>query len=99
MEGFKLLKPLGDRVIIEVAQEEEVTAGGLVLTSAAKEKPQVGKVLAIGDGRTLDNGEKLPMSVKVGDQVIFEKYSGSEITHEGEEYLIVHEKDIVAIVE
>lgn len=99
MEGFKLLKPLGDRVIIDVAKEEEVTAGGLVLTSASQEKPQTGKVVATGDGRVLDNGQNIPMSVKVGDTVLFEKYAGSDVKHDGNDYLIVHEKDIIAIVE
>ena len=94
-----MLKPLGDRVIIEVAAQEEVTSGGLVLTSASKEKPQVGTVLAVGTGRVLDNGEVLPLSVQVGNQVVFEKYAGSEVNHAGQDYLIVHEKDLIAIVE
>lgn len=99
MEGFTLLKPLGDRVILEVAEQEEVTAGGLVLTSASKERPQIGAVIAVGEGRTLENGDKLPLSVKKEDRVLFEKYAGSEVTHEGKDYLILHEKDIIAIVE
>lgn len=94
-----MLKPLNDRVIIEVGQEEEVTAGGLVLTSAAKEKPQTGEVIAVGDGHVLENGTRMTLSVKVGDTVMFEKYAGSEVKYEGKDYLIVHEKDIVAIVE
>ena len=94
-----MLKPLGNRVVIEVGQEEEVTAGGLVLTSSAKEKPQTGTVIAIGAGRIADNGTIIPMTVKVGDQVMFEKYAGSEVKYEGQEYLIVTEADIVAIVE
>ncbi|KAF1300764.1 MULTISPECIES: co-chaperone GroES [Enterococcus] len=94
-----MLKPLGDRVIIEVAKEEEKTVGGIVLASAAKEKPQTGAVVAVGEGRTLDNGEKDPVSVKVGDQVMFEKYAGTEVKFEGKEYLIVAGKDIIAIVE
>lgn len=93
-----MLKPLGDRVVIEVAQEEEKTIGGIVLASAAKEKPQTGTVIAIGEGRILDNGEKAPVNVKVGDKILFEKYAGSEVKYEGKEYLIVHDKDIVAIV-
>lgn len=94
-----MLKPLGDRVVIEVAQEEEKTVGGIVLASAAKEKPQTGTVIAVGDGRVLDNGQKVPVSVKEGDSILFEKYAGSEVKYDGKEYLIVHEKDIVAIVE
>lgn len=94
-----MLKPLSDRVVIEVGEKEEVTAGGLVLTSAAKEKPQSGIVVAIGAGRVADNGTTIPMTVKVGEQVMFEKYAGSEVKYEGKEYLIVNEKDIIAIVE
>lgn len=94
-----MLKPLNDRVVIEVGQEEEVTAGGLVLTSAAKEKPQTGEVIAVGDGQVLENGTRMTLSVKVGDKVMFEKYAGSEVKYEGKDYLIVHEKDIVAIVD
>ncbi|MBP1039824.1 co-chaperone GroES [Vagococcus allomyrinae] len=94
-----MLKPLNDRVVIEVGQEEEVTAGGLVLTSAAKEKPQTGEVIAVGEGHVLENGTRMSLSVKVGDKVMFEKYAGSEVKYEGKDYLIVHEKDIVAIVE
>jgi len=94
-----VLKPLGDRVIIEVAKEEEKTIGGIVLASAAKEKPQTGTIVAVGTGRILDNGTKAEVAVSVGDTVMFEKYSGSEVKYEGVEYLIVHEKDIIAIVE
>ncbi|MEG1503704.1 MULTISPECIES: co-chaperone GroES [Enterococcus] len=94
-----MLKPLGDRVILEVAQEEEKTVGGLVLASAAKEKPQTAKVVAVGEGNVLENGEKSPMPVAVGDMVMFEKYSGTEVKYEGSEYLIIAAKDIMAIVE
>ncbi|MGX7199841.1 co-chaperone GroES [Enterococcus nangangensis] len=94
-----MLRPLGDRVIIEVAQEEEKTIGGIVLASAAKEKPQTGKVVAVGAGLTKENGEKAPLSVKVGDSVMFEKFAGTEVKYEGQEFLILHEKDIIAIVE
>nr|WP_242704573.1 co-chaperone GroES [Enterococcus sp. 665A] len=99
MEGFIVLKPLGDRVILEVAQEEEKTVGGIVLASAAKEKPQTAKVVAVGEGNVLDNGEKSPMPVAVGDTVMFEKYSGTEVKYDGTEYLILSAKDIMAIVE
>ncbi|MBL1227150.1 co-chaperone GroES [Enterococcus sp. BWR-S5] len=94
-----MLKPLGDRVILEVAQEEEKTVGGIVLASAAKEKPQNGTVIAVGEGRVLDNGTKVPAEVKEGDTVMFEKYSGTEVKYDGKEYLIVSGKDIIAIVE
>lgn len=94
-----MLKPLGDRVMVEVAQEEEKTVGGIVLASAAKEKPQTGTVIAVGQGHTLDNGEVAPVSVEVGDVVLFEKYAGSEVKYDGKEYLIFSAKDIIAIVE
>ncbi|EOH98019.1 co-chaperone GroES [Enterococcus sp. 669A] len=94
-----MLKPLGDRVILEVAQEEEKTVGGIVLASAAKEKPQTAKVVAVGEGNVLDNGEKSPMPVAVGDTVMFEKYAGTEVKYDGTEYLILSAKDIMAIVE
>jgi len=94
-----VLKPLGDRIVIKVAQEEEKTVGGIVLASAAKEKPQTGEVIAVGEGRVLDNGTKAPAEVKVGDSVMFEKYAGTEVKYAGTEYLIVSCKDIIAIVE
>ncbi|MGM0213455.1 co-chaperone GroES [Enterococcus sp. AZ109] len=94
-----MLKPLGDRVILEVAQEEEKTVGGIVLASAAKEKPQTAKVVAVGEGNVLDNGEKSPMPIAVGDTVMFEKYAGTEVKYDGTEYLILSAKDIMAIVE
>ena len=94
-----MLRPLGDRVMIEVAQEEEKTIGGIVLASSAKEKPQTGKVVAVGSGLVKDNGDKLPMTVKVGDTVLFENYAGTEVKFEGQEYLLVHEKDIAGIIE
>ena len=99
LEGFIVLKPLGDRVVIRVAKEEEKTVGGIVLASAAKEKPQTGTVIAVGEGRTLENGEKAPVAVNVGEQVMFEKYAGTEVKYEGTEYLIVAAKDIIAVVE
>jgi chaperonin GroES len=94
-----VLKPLVDRVILEVTQEEEKTVGGLVLASAAKEKPQTAKVVAVGEGNVLENGQKSPMPVAVGDMVMFEKYAGTEVKYEGNEYLIIAAKDIMAIVE
>jgi chaperonin GroES len=94
-----VLKPLGDRVVLQAEQEEEKTVGGIVLASNAKEKPTTGKVIAVGAGRTLDNGETLAPSVKEGDRVLFDKYAGNEVEYEGTKYLVVHEKDIVAIVD
>jgi len=94
-----VLKPLGDRVVIRVAKEEEKTVGGIVLASVAKENPQIGEVIAVGEGRVLENGTKVPMEVKIGDTVMFEKYSGTEVKYEGVEYLIVSAKDIIATVE
>ena len=92
------LKPLGDRVVVEHVEQAEKTAGGVFLPDTAKEKPQEGRVLAVGTGRTLDNGTVLPMSVSVGDKIIYSKYSGSEIKLEGKEVLIISEKDVLAIV-
>jgi chaperonin GroES len=93
------LKPLGDRVVIENVEQNDVSAGGVFLPDTAKEKPQEGVVRAVGTGRTLDNGTKLSMGVKVGDRVIYSKYSGSEVKIDGKEYLIVSEKDVLAIVD
>ena len=92
------LKPLGDRVVIKASPKEEVTKSGLVIPDTAKEKPQEGTVLAVGPGKLDDEGERLPMDVKVGDKVLYAKYAGTEIKLEGEEYLIVKESDILAIV-
>ncbi|MEY8661768.1 co-chaperone GroES [Ligilactobacillus faecis] len=94
-----MLKPLGDRVILEVEKEEEKTVGGIVLAGNAKEKPQTAKVVAVGTGRILDNGEKVAMTVKAGDVVVFDKYAGSEVEYDGVKYLVMHEKDLLAIVE
>lgn len=94
-----MLKPLGDRVILEAQEEEEQTVGGIVLASNAKEKSQSGKVVAVGEGRVLDNGKKVAPSVKAGDTVIFDKYAGTEVSYEGKKYLVLHEKDIVAVID
>lgn len=91
------LKPLSDRVVLKPVEAEEKTKGGIVLPDTAKDKPQEGEVVAVGSGRILDNGEKLAPEVKVGDRVIYSKYSGTEIKVDGEEYLIVRESDILAI--
>ncbi|MCX7856402.1 MAG: co-chaperone GroES [Deltaproteobacteria bacterium] len=93
------VKPLHDRVLVVRIEEEEKTKGGIIIPDSAKEKPQEGKVVAVGDGKYLDNGTKIPLSVKVGDKVLFGKYAGTEIKIEGEEHLILREDDILAIVE
>ncbi|HIQ39893.1 MAG TPA: co-chaperone GroES [Sulfurivirga caldicuralii] len=93
------IKPLHDRVIIRRMEEEEVTAGGIVLPDTAKEKPLKGEVVAVGPGKVADNGQTIPMNVKVGDTVLFGKFAGQDITVDGEELLVMREDDIVAIVE
>lgn len=94
-----MLKPLGDRVVIKVKKEEEKTEGGLILTASAKEAPQTGEVVAVGTGHMTNNGERIPVDVKVGDVVLFEKYAGTEVKYEGHDYLMMHEKDIMAIMD
>lgn len=91
------LKPLGDRVVLKIVEQEEKTRGGILLPDTAKEKPQKGEVLAVGSGKMLETGEKIPLDVKVGDKVIFGRYSGTEVKIEGDEYLIVSERDILAV--
>ena len=93
-----MLKPLGDRIIIELVELEEKTASGIVLPDTAKEKPQEGKVIAVGTGRVLENGERVALEVSVGDNIIFSKYAGTEVKYDGNEYLIVRENDILAII-
>jgi len=93
------LKPLADRVVLKVVEAEEKTKGGIVLPDTAKERPQQGEIVAVGTGRALENGEKVPLDVKVGDKVIFSRYAGSEVKIAGEEYLIVNERDILAVVD
>lgn len=93
-----MLKPLGDRIVIELVETEEKTASGIVLPDSAKEKPQEGKVVAVGTGRVLDNGERVALEVAVGDRIIFSKYSGTEVKYQGAEYLILRENDILAVV-
>lgn len=95
---IKNLKPIGDRVLVRPLPSEEVTKGGVILPDTAKEKPQEGEVIAVGTGRILDNGQKVPMEVKAGDKILYGKYSGTEIKIEGEEYLIVKENEILAII-
>lgn len=91
------LKPLNDRVIVKADEAEEKTAGGLILTSDSKEKPVTGKVVAVGEGATTPEGNKLPMPVKVGDKVLYGKFGGTEVTVDGEELLILRAEDIYAI--
>jgi chaperonin GroES len=93
-----VLKPLGDRIIIELIEAEETTSSGIVLPDSAKEKPQEGKVIAVGTGRYLDNGTKVELEVKEGDRIIFSKYAGTEVKYGGEEYLILRENDVLAIL-
>src|SRR5690606_24905271 len=93
------LKPLEDRVVVQAEEAEETTASGLVIPDTAKEKPQQGKVIAVGPGRISDSGERIPLDVKEGDTVVYSKYGGTEIKIQGEEYLILSARDILAIVE
>ncbi|MGB2958002.1 MAG: co-chaperone GroES [Bacteroidota bacterium] len=92
------MKPLADRVVIKPSEAEETSKGGIILPDTAKEKPVVGEVVAVGPGKVSDDGKKVPMEVKVGDKVLYGKYSGTEVTVEGEEYLIMREADIFAVV-
>jgi len=94
------LKPLGDRIVVKVlTREENKTKGGIVLPDTAKEKPTEGEVKAVGSGKVLDNGQKLPIEVKVGDHIIFSKYAGTEVKIDGDEYVIFSERDVLAIIE
>ena len=93
------LKPIGDRVVVEHVEQADKSAGGVFLPDTAKEKPQEGIVRAVGTGRVNDDGKTLPMSVKTGDRIIYSKYSGSEVKVDGKEYLIISEKDVLAIVD
>ncbi len=94
------VRPLHDRVLVKPYEEEEKkTKGGIIIPDTAKEKPQRGKVVAVGEGRILENGERVPLCVKVGDEVIFGKYAGTEIEIDDEKYLVMREEDIYAIIE
>jgi chaperonin GroES len=93
------LKPLGNRVVVEPIEQEEITAGGIVLPETAKEKPQKGTVLSVGPGDRNDKGERVPMDVAQGDTILFAKYSGTEIKMDGKKLLILRESDILAIVQ
>jgi len=94
------VRPLGDRLLVQRLEEEgEVKKGGIIIPDTAKEKPQRGKVIAVGNGRVTDEGKRIAMDVKAGDNILFGKYYGSEIKMEGEEYLIMREEDVLGIVE
>lgn len=93
------LKPLSDRVVVEVVEQDQKTQSGIYLPDTAQERPQRGKVVAVGTGRLSSEGEKIPMNVKVGDHVLFAQYAGTEVKVDGSEYLIMNENDILAIVE
>lgn len=94
-----MIKPLGDKVVIKVLEGEMKTKSGIVLPDTAKEKPQEGQVIEVGTGKMLENGTRVALDVKVGDKIIFSKYAGTEVKFEGQDYLIVSERDILAIVE
>jgi chaperonin GroES len=93
------IRPLHDRVIVQRIEEETKTKGGIIIPDTAKEKPQEGKVIAVGTGKVLENGTKLALDVKVGDKILFGKYSGSEIKVDGEELLMMREDDILGVIE
>ena len=93
------IRPLHDRVIVKRIEEEEMTKGGIIIPDTAKEKPSEGKVVAVGNGKLLENGNLQPLEVKKGDKILFGKYAGTEIKIEGDEHLIMREDDIIAIVE
>ena len=93
------LKPLDDRIIIKQSEAEEKTAGGIILPDSAKEKPQIGKIVATGPGKLLDDGKRANMSVKIKDEVIYAKYIGSDVEIDGEKYVILRESDVLGIVE
>ncbi len=93
------IRPLHDRVLVKRLESTDTTEGGIIIPESAKEKPQEGKVVAVGAGRTNDEGKRIPLAVKKGDKVLFGKYAGTEITLDGEEYVILDESEIVAIIE
>lgn len=93
------LRPLGDRVVVEPVEKEERTPSGIILPETAKEKPQEGKVIAVGPGRLNDQGQRIPLDIKEGDHVIFAKYAGTEVKLDDKKYLILRESDIMAVIE
>ena len=92
------IRPLQDRLIVRRLSEEEKTAGGIIIPDTAKEKPQEGEVLAVGNGKVLENGKTQPLDVKAGDRVLYSKYSGTEVKIDGEEYLVVREEDVLGVI-
>lgn len=93
------IRPLHDRVIIKRTEEDRTTPGGIVIPDSAAEKPQRGEVLAVGNGKILDNGDKVPLDVKVGDKVLFGKYSGTEVKVDGDDLVVMREDDIMAVID
>ena len=93
------LKPLHDRIVVQRVEEEEKTAGGIIIPDTAKEKPQEGKVIAVGQGKLTDSGARTPLTVKAGDRILFSKYAGTEVKIDNVEHLIMREDDVLAIVE
>ena len=96
---MKRIRPLHDRLLVERLEEKEVKKGGIIIPDTAKEKPQEGKVIAVGNGKVTDEGKKIPLDVKAGDKILFGKYSGSEVKIDNKEYLIMREEDVLAILE
>ena len=92
------IQPLGDRILVKLLEEEEKSPGGIILPDTAKEKPQEGKVVAVGKDRLLEDGTVRPLEIKVGDMVLFAKYSGAEVSHEEKEFLILREEDVLAVL-
>jgi chaperonin GroES len=93
------LRPLGDRILVQRVEEEEKSKGGIIIPDTAKEKPQEGKVIAVGPGKLDEDGERIPMDLKPGDRILFGKYSGSEVKIDLEEYLIMHQDDVLGVIE
>jgi chaperonin GroES len=93
------IRPLHDRIIVKRMEEQEVKKGGIIIPDSAKEKPQEGKVIAVGNGKIAEDGKRIPLDVKAGDKILFGKYSGSEVKVEEEEYLILREEDVLAVME
>ena len=92
------IRPLHDRIIVKRMEEQEVKKGGIIIPDSAKEKPQEGKVIAVGNGKVADDGKKIPLDVKAGDKILFGKYSGTDIKIDGQEYLILREDEVLAVV-
>ena len=97
--GKKKLRPLNDRIVVKRLEAEEKTKGGIVLPDSAKEKPKEGKVISVGDGKLLDNGSRVPFQVKKDDRVLFSSYAGTEVKIDGEDFIIMQEEDVLAILE